>query len=157
MIDPRVVTEFLSHRHLAVIGASGDRRNFGNTIYRELASRGYNVVAVNPNAATVEGDPCYPDMASVPGELDGAIVMVARDKAADVVRACTARGVPRVWLFKGVGGTGSMSDEAVEVCQKAGVEFVAGACPLMFLEPVGWYHKAHRALRHLNGSLAKGP
>jgi hypothetical protein len=90
-------------------------------------------------------------------ELHGAIVMVTREKAADVVRACTARGVPRVWLLGGIGGTGSVPDEAVELCQQHGVEVVARAWPLMFLEPAGWCHQAHRALRHLNGSLARGP
>jgi hypothetical protein len=32
---------------------------------------------------------------------------------------------------------------------------VVEACPLMFLEPVGWFHRVHRSLRHANKSLAK--
>jgi hypothetical protein len=81
--------------------------------------------------------------------------MVSQAKSADVVRACAERGVTRVWLFKGLGGRGSVSDEAVELCEQHGIEAVAGACPLMFLEPVGWFHRLHRTMRQLNGSLTK--
>jgi hypothetical protein len=48
-----------------------------------------------------------------------------------------------------------MSEEAVHLCRDHRVSVVAGACPLMFLEPVGWFHRLHRAARRLNGSLAR--
>ena len=48
-----------------------------------LKAHGHEVVAVNPNATQVDGDPSYPDLASVPGALGGVLVMV---KAADAVR-----------------------------------------------------------------------
>lgn len=155
MLDPALAQEFLAHRRYAVVGASDDSNSFGRTICKELRAHGYEAVAVNPHASTVLDEPCYPDLASVPGELDGAIVMVHHERSADVVRACAAAGVPRVWLFKGVGGAGAVSDEAVALCQAHGIPVVAGACPLMFLEPVGLVHKIHRGLRHLNGSLAR--
>jgi predicted CoA-binding protein len=146
MIDPGQAEAFLALPRLAVVGASDDPRNFGRTIYGELKGRGRHVVAVHPTAATVDGDPAYPDLASVPGDLDGVIVMVGRADAAGVVRAAIARGVPRVWLFKGI-GAGALSAEAERLCEEAGVEVVAGACPLMFLEPTGWAHRFHRGIR----------
>jgi uncharacterized protein len=153
VIDQQMVDEFLSHERLAVIGASDDPRNFGRTVYTELRDHGYCPVAVHPTAATVAGDPCYRDVASVPGEVEGAIVMVGRGAAAGVVRACIDHGIPRIWLFKGAGG-GAVSAEAVELCAAAEVPVIAGACPLMFLEPVAWFHRAHRGLRRLNRSLS---
>jgi uncharacterized protein len=155
VIEPATVQEFLAQHRIAVVGASDKKDSFGRTIYRELRQHGYEAVAVNPHAESVEGDVCYPDLEAVPGQLDGVVVMVGRDAAADVVRACAARGVQRVWLFKGVGGSGAVSDEALELCDAHGIDVVAGACPLMFLEPVAWFHRAHRGLRHLNGSLAR--
>jgi predicted CoA-binding protein len=155
MIEGLSVREFLRLRHLAVVGASNNPGNFGNTIYRELRAHDYEVVPVNPNAVVVEGDRCYPDLASVPGPIDGVVVMVSGDKAADVVRDCVPRGIKWVWLFKGIGGSGAVSDEALDLCRHDGIHVVAGACPLMFLEPVRGFHRAHRAVRHLNGSLAR--
>jgi predicted CoA-binding protein len=113
------------------------------------------VVAVNPNATTVAGTPCHPDLTSVPGRIDGVIVMVHHEPAVGVVKECIARGVPMVWLFKGVGGAGSVSGEAIALCHDHGVEVIEGACPLMFLSPVKGVHRFHRRLRRLNGSLAK--
>ena len=58
-----------------------------------------------------------------------------------------------MWLFKGIGGPGALSDEVVRLCEDNGIDVVAGACPLMFLEPVGWFHRLHRSARRHNGSL----
>ena len=155
MIDHDAAAKFLAAGRLAVVGASDDQRNFGNTVYRALRDHGIGTVAVNARADTVAGDRCYQDLASVPGPIDGVLVMVGGARSGDVVRAAIERGVPRVWLFKGLGGPGAVTDEAVNLCKDHGVDVVAGACPLMFLEPVGWFHKVHRTMRHLNGSLAR--
>lgn len=120
-----------------------------------LRDRGYEVTAVGSTASEVAGEPAYPSLAAVPGPLDGVIVMVHRDRAVPVVREAIELGIPRVWLFKGVGGAGSVSPEAVELCRSNGVAVVPGACPLMFLGPVAAVHRIHRGMRHLNGSLGR--
>ena len=56
-------------------------------------------------------------------------------------------GIDHIWLFKGLGGPGALSDDALAVCEDRGLDVVAGACPLMFLEPVGGFHRLHRAAR----------
>jgi uncharacterized protein len=153
-ISERAALEFLGLRRLAVVGASDDPEKFGNTIYKELKSHGYDVVAVNKNAALVDGDAAFPTVTSIPEPVDGVVVMVKADAALDVIDDCAAAGVKRVWLFKGA-GPGAVSADTVARCEQHGIEVVAGACPLMFLEPVAWFHKFHRTIRHLNGSLRK--
>jgi uncharacterized protein len=76
--------------------------------------------------------------------------MVSGARSAEVVRACIDKGIPRVWLHRGAGPS-SVSDEAVALCREHGVAVVDGACPLMFAEPVGWIHRAHRLGRRLAG------
>ena len=66
MIEPDDAEEFLSSKRLALVGASDDAKSFSKTVYRELREHGHDVVAVNPNATTVDGDPCYPDLAGFP-------------------------------------------------------------------------------------------
>jgi len=153
MVSTESVSRFLGGRRLVVVGASDESSNFGGTVYRALRDHGYTVVAVNPMCDTVAGDRCYPALSAVPGPIDGAVIMVSQAKAPDVVRACVEREVPRVWLFKGLGGPGALSDDAVRICEEAGIDVVAGACPLMFLEPVGWFHRLHRGIRRLDHSL----
>jgi predicted CoA-binding protein len=153
MVSMQAVNEFLAQRHIAVVGASDIKGSFAKTVYREMRTRGYDVVPVNPTATSVDGDRCFPDLASVPGVIDGAIVMVNRDISASVVRDCAERGIQRVWLFKGLGGTGAVSDEAVRVAREHGMSLVDGACPLMFLETPAWIHRVHRFVRRRNGAL----
>jgi predicted CoA-binding protein len=153
MVTTAAVAGFFAGHRFAVVGASDSRGNFGKTVYEALRDHGYGVVAVNPKAETVGGDRCYPDLHEAPGPLDGVVVMVEPGAALDSVRDCISLKIPRVWLFKGLGGSGAVSDEAVRLCAEHHIEVVAGACPLMFLEPVGWFHKVHRGMRHLNGSL----
>jgi predicted CoA-binding protein len=154
MITAEAVEEFLACGRIAVVGASDEKSNFGNTVYRALRDHGYEVVAVNPHAEQVAGDPCYADLGRVPGTPDGVVVMVGQASAAEVVRACAEHSIRRVWLFKGLGGPGAVSDDALRLCRDHGIDVVAGACPLMFLEPVGWFHRLHRGARRLNRSLS---
>ena len=52
-----VAAEFLDKRRIAVTGVSGAPRGHGgNVIYTRLRECGYDVVAINPNAETVEDD-----------------------------------------------------------------------------------------------------
>ena len=148
-----MVDEFLAGHRIAVVGASDDPKNFARTVYIELAAHGYEPVAVHPTAEQVAGSPAYADLASVPDELDGAIVMVPADSAEEVVRECLDRGIEHIWLFRGLGGPGAVSEAAIRACEDAGADVVPGACPLMFLEPVGFAHRLHRAARRHRGGL----
>lgn len=141
------IEEFLAQKHLALVGASSDPRNFTRVVYRALKDPGRTMYPVNrtTRAETMEGDRVYRSLADVPDPVDGVVVMVRAKAAADVVRDAIARGVPRVWLFRGV-GRGAVSDEALQLCRDAGVRLVDGACPFMFEEPVTGIHKLHRRL-----------
>jgi uncharacterized protein len=57
-------------RVVAVIGASNDRRKFGNKAVRAFARQGYDVKPVNPNSGTVEGLPAYASITDIPGAID---------------------------------------------------------------------------------------
>ncbi len=155
MIDERAAKEFLALGRLAVVGVSADPRQFGNVVYKALKEHGVDVVPVHPSDLTVAGDTVFPDIGAVPGPVDGVIVMVPGEAAVAVVRACADRGVGHVWLFKGLGGPGAVSDAAVDECERQGISVVPGACPLMFLEPVGLVHRIHRAARRANRSLTR--
>jgi uncharacterized protein len=152
MASRAVIEEFLSHEHLAFVGVSRDSKQFSASVYRELRDRGYGLVPVNPNADEVEGDRCFHDVRDVPDGIEGAIVMVPAEQSASVVKGCIDKGIPRVWLHKGAGPS-SVSDEAIALCEQHGVAVVDGACPLMFTEPVAWFHRVHRFGRKLTGGL----
>ncbi len=140
-----LIEDFLVQPHLAFVGVSRDPKDMSATVFAALQMHGHTVYPVNPNAKEISGQPCYASLADVPDPVEGVVVMVPPAAAADVVRAAVARGIPRVWLHRGT-GTGSVTDEAVQVCHDNRVDVVDGACPMMFLEPVGLVHRMHRSL-----------
>jgi predicted CoA-binding protein len=152
-VDPIAAAALLASPRIAVVGASDDKNNFGRTIYCALRDHGTKTFAVHPTAASVDGDPCYPTLSDLPGPVDVAIVMVGGSASAEVVRQCAQVGIQKVWLFKGLGGGGAATEEAIEVAEELGLEVVPGACPMMFLEPVGWFHRLHKAARTRNHTL----
>lgn len=137
---PEAVQAFLSGRRFAVAGVSRDPKQPANHIYRRLRDAGYDVAATNPGAQEVEGDPCYPDLASVPGPLDGVVIATPPAATGDVVRACAQRGVKRVWMHRSF-GQGSVSGEAVTWAREQGMDVIVGGCPMMFCEPVDLGHR----------------
>ena len=141
MTSRDTIDRFLALRHVAVVGVSRDPKQFANAVYRRLRHDGRVLFPVNEQAAgaPIEGDASYGTLAEVPQPVDGVLVMVAPERAADVVAEAIVCHVPLVWL-----GRGAASPEAVAMCRDHGVEVIEGVCPLMFEEPVGGIHRLHR-------------
>ncbi len=144
------VEGFLAERTLAVVGVSRDARKFGNVVYKDLKSKGYRVFAVNPNTTSIDGDPCYPDLASLPETPGGVVVVVPPSSSELVVRDAKAADVRRVWFQQG-----AESPEAVKFCEANGMSVVAGECIFMFTEPMAFFHKPHRWLWGVLGKLPR--
>jgi len=151
---PEPVAEFLAGRRVAVAGVSRGSGSAANPVFRKLRDCGYEVFPVNPNAKEVEGTSCYPDLASVPGGLDGVVVATHPGASAEVVRQAAARGVPRVWLHRSF-GPGSVSAAAVQECERSGIRCIVGGCPLMYCEPVDLGHRCMRAVLGWTGRVPR--
>lgn len=140
---PDEPARFLGGRRIAVAGVSRRPGQAANAVFRKLRDAGYEVFAVNPNAAEVEGVCCYASLGAIPGAIDGLVIATHPRHAADLVRQCAARGVGRVWLHRSF-GQGSVSEEAVREAAAHGIACIVGGCPLMYCEPVD---VAHRCMR----------
>jgi predicted CoA-binding protein len=108
---------------------------------------------VNPKATEVEGVACHPDLASIPGKLDGVVVATHPDVSASIVRQAAQRQIPRVWLHRSF-GQGSVSAAAVQECEKSGIACIVGGCPLMYRDPVD---VGHRCMKAVLGWLGRVP
>ena len=84
-IDP-LVQNFLAQKKIALVGVS-DRRDTGcNTAYRKFKEAGYKVYAVNPRMASFEGDPCYPDLKSIPDKPEAVFILANPQVTDQIVR-----------------------------------------------------------------------
>ena len=140
---PEQVIEFLRGKRIAVAGVSRHPGQAANAVYRKLRESGYEVFPLNPNAAEAEGARCYPDLASVPGRIDGVLVAAHPRVSLDLVRQCAERGVGQVWFHRSF-GAGSVSEDAVRECKARGIACIVGGCPLMYCEPVDFAHRCMR-------------
>jgi uncharacterized protein len=149
------VRDFLAQKRIAVAGVSRNDSGHAaaNLIYRRLKKTGHEVVPVNPHMQTFEGDRCYPDLRSIPGGIDG-VVIVTRPEATDrIVHECGEAGVRRVWMHQSMGKGSSVSPEAVEYCRQNDISVIAGACPMMYGPGVDLGHTCMRWVLRLTGGL----
>ena len=136
--------EFLANRRVAVTGVSRTPTTHGsNTVYRRLRDRGYEVFAVNPNAAEVEGDRAYRDLRSIPGGVQAVVIGTRPELAEDTMRECAELGIKQVWMHRGI-GPGSVSGAATEYGRQHGITVIDGGCPLMFAPTADLGHKLIR-------------
>lgn len=151
---PALIADFLSGKRIAVAGVSRGKGSAANAVFDKLRKSGYEVFAVNPNASEVEGVKCYPDLASVPGELDGLVIGTHASVAEQVVRQAAARNVRRIWFHRSF-GQGSVSVAATQECTRAGIPCIVGGCPLMYCEPVDLPHRCMCALLRWLGRVPR--
>lgn len=145
-------SEFLAQKRIAVAGVSRTKGQAANLVYTTLRKRGYEVYAVNPKSERVEGDVCYPNLGAIPVGVDGVVIATHPDVTIQVVRQCVELGIPRVWMHRSF-GTGSVSKEAIALCEEDGIDVIPGACPMMFLESADVGHRCMRWILGFTGGL----
>jgi uncharacterized protein len=91
-------------RTVAVVGASSDRRKFGNKALRAYAQQGYTVYPINPHEKDIEGHPAFASVLDVPGPIDMATVYVRPEVGVRVMDDLAAKQVREVWLNPGADG-----------------------------------------------------
>jgi predicted CoA-binding protein len=151
MALPPPVADFLRPgARIAVAGVSRNPNQPANAIFRKLRAAGHEVIPVNPNATQLEGAPCYPNLESIPGAIDGVVVVTHPNAAVAVVReyASTRPGDPvkRIWFHRSI-GDGSVSQQAIDECKAKNIDSViVGGCPMMYCEPVDVAHRCMRSI-----------
>lgn len=86
---------------VAVIGASNDRRKYGNKAVRAFRRQGYQVVPINPRERAIEGLPAYRSVLDVPGRIDLATVYVPPAIGEALLDEMAAKGIGEIWINPG--------------------------------------------------------
>ena len=148
------VHDFLAQKRIAVVGVSrNDGHPAGNLIYRRLRKSWHDVFPVNPHMQTFDGSRCYPKLQSIPGGVDGAVIITRPDTTEHIVHDCSDAGVRRVWMHQSLANGSSVSPAAVEYCRLHEISVIAGACPMMFGDGVDFGHACLRWFMKFTGGL----
>jgi acetyl coenzyme A synthetase (ADP forming)-like protein len=132
---PQTLDPLLRPRSVAVIGASRRRDAIGGAILHNLLESGFQgpVYPVNPSATHIQSVAAYPDVESIPGPVDLAVVVVPAAKVLEVAEACGRKGVKALIVisagFKEIGAEGLKREAALRTAVRAhGMRLVGPNC-----------------------------
>ena len=119
---------FMNSPTVAIIGASADRRKYGNKSVRAHVQQGYDVYPVNPKGGQIEGLEVYRSLSEVPVEqLDRVSLYVPPETGLQLLDEIAAKGCRELWL-----NPGSESEELIERARQRGLEPIV-ACSIVDL------------------------
>jgi predicted CoA-binding protein len=95
---------------VAVVGASSDRRKFGNKALRAFQEEGYKVIPINPNEREVEGLATYPSVVDVPEAIDMATVYVQPEVVMQLLDDFEKKQIPEIWVNPGADSDDVMAE-----------------------------------------------
>lgn len=119
------LTGLMKPKSVAVIGASAVPGKIGYTVLKNLQESGYQgaIYPVNPTAQEILGFKVYPDILSVPGPVDTAIITVPAKIVLPMVEECGKKGVKGLVIitsgFSEVGRR-DLEDELVNIARSYG-------------------------------------
>jgi predicted CoA-binding protein len=118
----------MSRPVVAVVGASADRRKFGNKAVRAYAAHGYEVHPVNPRGGAIEGLAVSRRLGDVPvARLDRVLVYLPPERGLEAVGDLVGKPAGELWL-----NPGADSRELVEELRCRGANVVLG-CSIVAL------------------------
>jgi len=126
---------FFNPKSVAIVGASRQKGKVGYEILSNMIEAGYKgkVFAVNPNADTIEGLKCFPDLQSIGQIPDLVIIVVPAGVVPVVMEQCATVGVKSVVVitagFREVGTEGrQLEDQVIQIAKQAGIRVIGPNC-----------------------------
>jgi uncharacterized protein len=106
---------------VAILGASADRRKYGNIAVRTFVRQGYEVFPVNPKETQIEGLTVCSSIAAVPVRPDLVSVYLPPPVVLKVLPDIAARGCDELWL-----NPGTESPEVLAAAERLGLNVIQG-------------------------------
>jgi uncharacterized protein len=122
-------TELVKHiltkvRTIAIVGISKNRHKDSHYVGRYLQYAGYRIVPVNPTADRILGEKAYPDLKSVPFQIDAIDIFRKPEDIPSVIDEALTIDAPVIWLQL---GTGIHPKEKARV-ERSGKTFIQNRC-----------------------------
>ena len=109
---------------IALVGASNDHNKFGSRIYRDLRSKGYDIVPINPKDKLIEGDRAYASIGMMEELPDIVNFVVPPPIAMKVAQEAVELGIEHLWFQPG-----SESDELETWLEGTnGIKYLVNSC-----------------------------
>ncbi|MBV9463622.1 MAG: CoA-binding protein [Verrucomicrobiae bacterium] len=114
-------------KSIAIIGASRDRKKFGNKAVRAFLSQGWTVYPVHPTEKEIEGLTVFASVLDIPGAVDEASLYVPPQRVIPILDEIAKKGIKTVWF-----NPGTEDPEALEYAEDLRLDPVI-ACSIVGL------------------------
>ena len=108
---------------IAVVGLSPKPARPSHQVAQYMLQAGYTIIPVNPGHTEILGQPCYPDLLSVPHEIDIVDIFRRSDQVLPVVQDAIAKKAKAIWMQEGV-----INVEAAQLAEEEGITVIMDRC-----------------------------
>ena len=112
-----------ANRTVAVVGISANPDRPSYRVAKYLKENGYRIVPVNPNEKVILGEVCYPDLGSIPEEVEVVDIFRKPEDVLPIAQEAVKIGARVVWMQEGV-----INEEAAAYAREAGLRVVMDKC-----------------------------
>jgi predicted CoA-binding protein len=124
MNDDKTMKDILlSAKTIASVGVSSNKEKESYWIVSYLKEQGYQMIPVNPTATEILSEKVYPDLASIPEQIDVVQIFRKPEDVPPVVEEAIKAGAKAVWMQEGI-----VNVEAARKAREAGLQVVMDAC-----------------------------
>jgi predicted CoA-binding protein len=110
-------------QNIAVVGLSDKTDRTSHMVASAMQDRGYRIIPVNPNAAEILGQTCYPKLGDIPEPVDIVNVFRRSEEVLPIAEQAVAIKAKVFWLQQGI-----YNEEAANLCQEHGIEVIMDRC-----------------------------
>lgn len=126
---PELVRLLGQSRTVAVVGLSPNPKRPSHQVASYLQTAGYQIIPVNPGHLEILGQPCYPDLRSVPMPIDIVDIFRKAEAVEPIVREAIAIGAKVIWMQQGI-----VNETAARLAEEAGLTVIMDRCLKIELE-----------------------
>ena len=125
-MDSDIANILANTKQIAVVGFSRRPNRAGYYVPAYLQGQGYRIIPVNPYLDEAIGETAYPDLASIPDEVDLVLIFQRSEKVPPFVDQAIAIGAKAVWMQLGIA-----NETAAAKARAAGLDVVQDACMMV--------------------------
>jgi uncharacterized protein len=112
-----------SYKTIAIVGISNKPDRDSYIVAEYLLNQGYKIIPVNPNIDTVLGLKAYPDLISIPEDIEIVDIFRRPEFVDEIVDQAIEKRAKVVWMQLGV-----INESAAEKARKAGLKVIMNKC-----------------------------
>ena len=111
---------------IAVVGLSPKPHRASHQVALYLQQQGYQIIPVHPQHETILGLTCYPNLASIPMDIDMVDCFRSSESMPTLADEVIAKGAKVMWMQLGI-----YHADAAATARAAGITVVMDRCPII--------------------------